>query len=291
MRVFRPFITCLLTLAPLCVAQDAEKKSPATEAAPAEKEGEDPEVPRDLLEDEHLREEYGVNSFTTPSIRKIFGQLDQLGTLPYDKLVRELPKEIPQDRTQVALSLGVLIGDGFLAVQSEKVSDLESVGRSVLKHAKVLSAGARVTEHARSLLDNSALGDWKGLRDELASTQKDVESEMVLLRDMEIAHLIAIGGWIRGMEIASAAALDPFTPDRAAVLSRLDLAEYFAVTLADLDPKYGKLPLITSLRDGLERVRALVDMPEGKVFAKDQVEKIHAEAKALVALLGNVAAK
>jgi len=193
-----------------------------------------PEVPDDLLEDDHLREEYGVNQFTTPSIRKIFGQLEALGSLPYEKLKRPLPKSTASDRSMVALSLGVLIGDGFLSVQTEKVSDLEDVGRAVLKHAKVLGAGARVTEHAKSLLENSALGDWKTLRDDLAGTQKDVEGDMVLLRDMEMAHLISLGGWLRGLQIASGTASDSFTPDRAGLLARTDLIEYLTAMLAAL---------------------------------------------------------
>ena len=41
------------------------------------------EVPEDLIGDEHVREEFGVNKFTTPSIKKLFEQLDDLGDLPY----------------------------------------------------------------------------------------------------------------------------------------------------------------------------------------------------------------
>ena len=36
-------------------------------------------IPDDLLGDEHVREEFGVNEFTTPSIRKLFEMLDGLG--------------------------------------------------------------------------------------------------------------------------------------------------------------------------------------------------------------------
>ena len=60
------------------------------------------EVPEDLIGDEHVREEFGVNRFTTPSIKKLFEQLDKLGELPYAELKRELPKSIPRDRTLVA---------------------------------------------------------------------------------------------------------------------------------------------------------------------------------------------
>ncbi|MES2705991.1 MAG: hypothetical protein V4726_05245 [Verrucomicrobiota bacterium] len=262
-------------------AEDAPKPETAPEpAAPGR-----PVVPDDLLEDDHLKEEYGVNQFTTPSIRKIFGQLESLGTLPYDKLKRPLPKSTASDRSLVALSLGVLIGDGFLSVQTEKVSDLEDIGRAVLKHAKTLGAGARITEHAKSLLENSALGDWKTLREDLAGTQKDVEGEMVLLRDVEVAHLISLGGWLRGLQIASGTAADPFSPEHANVLARADLLDYFSAVLAELNPTLQKRPHVKTLRTGMEELHALIDIPGGKAFTEAQVKAIYEKSSALVKLI------
>jgi hypothetical protein len=295
----RPFLTAIILTASAAVsatAQDsappAAEKSAKESAKPEEipKPEETPkadgtEVPEDLLEDQHLKEEMGVNEFTAPSIRKVFGSLDLLGQLPYEKLKREVPKSVPQERTRVALSLGVLIGDGFLSAQSEKVEDLEVIGRAVLRHAKALAAGARVAEHAKAILENSALGDWKTLREDLSATQKDVEAEMVLLRDVEMAHLISMGGWLRGLEIASTAALDPFSAERAAALSRKDIAEYFSATLADFEPKLKKLPHIGALHTGIDEIRALLDVPEGKPFEEAQVEKIHTRAVALIQLI------
>jgi hypothetical protein len=249
---------------------DADKAEADADA----KEEKEPGVPEDLLEDEHLREELGVNQFTAPSIRKIFGSLDLLGQLPYEKLKRDVPKSAPQERWRVAL-----------AAQSEKVDDLENIGRAVLRHAKVLAAGARVTEHAKAILENSATGDWKSLREDLAATQKDVEAEMVLLRDVEMAHLISIGGWLRGLEIASTTALDPFSAERAATLARKDLAEYFSATLADFDPALTKLPQIVAIRTGIDEIRVLLDLPEGKPFEQAQVQQIHDKAVALVKLI------
>lgn len=281
----------LAGLALPAAAQDtpppAPEKSDAPAAGPedAAKEEKEPEVPEDLLEDEHLREELGVNQFTAPSIRKIFGSLDLLGQLPYDKLKREVPKSVPKERWLAALSLGVLVGDGFLSAQSEKVDDLEDIGRAVLKHAKALAAGARITEHAKSILENSAVGDWKSLREDLSATQKDVEAEMVLLRDVEMAHLISMGGWLRGLEIASTAALDPFSAERAATLARKDLAEYFSATLADFEPELKKLPQITALHAGIDEIRALLDLPEGQSFEQARVQQIHEKAVALVKLV------
>ena len=285
--VLRPLAAALCCLAPpAAFSQAPPAAAPQTAPAkPAKAPEAKPEVPDDLLEDDHLREEYGVNQFTTPSIRKIFGQMEALGSLPYDKLKRPVPKNTASDRALVALSLGVLIGDGFLSVQTEKVSDLEDTGRAVLKHAKVLGAGARVTEHAKSLLENSALGDWKTLREDLAGTQKDVESDMVLLRDMEMAHLISLGGWLRGLQIASGTASDPFSPERAGLLARTDLLEYFTAMLAELNPTLQKRAYLKTLRAGLEEIRVLIDMPEGKPFEPAQVKSIYEKSSALVTLI------
>ena len=253
---------------------------------PHKKEASKPSaVPEDLLDDEHVREEYGVNRFTAPSIKKLFQDLDNLGTLPYDSLKREVPKGMPKDRTQIALSLGVLIGDGFLSVQAEKISDLEDIGRTILKMAKVLGAGYRVTEHTKAILENSALGDWKTLKEDLSKTQKDVEAEMVLLRDVDIAHLISLGGWLRGLELASTASLEPFSAQKAQILARHDVAEYFVFMLDSLQESMQKLPHIQKLKAGLIEIDQIVNLPEGKPLTKEEVLKLQKKAGELLAVI------
>lgn len=242
------------------------------------------EIPDDLLEDEHVREEFGVNSFTAPSIRKIFEDLDRLRPLPYDKLRREIPQGTPKDRTKLALGLGGLIADGFLVVESEKLLDLEQVGRALWKHAQVLGAGTRLSRHTKSLLEHSALGDWGGLKGELAKTQKDVEAEMVLLRDVDAAHLISLGGWLRAFQIASVASLEAYDPEKTRVLARVDIVEYFIGSLSTLEPQIFELPHIQALSAGLEELRLLLDVPESKAFSVAEVEAMRAKVDQLVAI-------
>ena len=102
---------------------------------------------------------------------------------------------------------------------------------------------------------------------------------------MLFRSLISIGGWLSGLHIASTAVLDPFSPERAATLARKDLAEYFSATLADIEPSLKKLPHIKALHAGIDEIRALIDLPEGKPFEKEQVQKIHDKAAALVQLI------
>jgi len=244
-----------------------------------------PSVPEDLLGDEHLREEFGINSFTTPSIKELFADLEGLGRLPYGKTKREIPRSVPVDRAVLAIQLGTLIADGFLVVTCEKVDALEEVGRSVLKHAKVLGAGNRVTRHAQSLMENSMTGDWRMLKDELAATQADVEAEMVLLRDVDMAHLIALGGWLRAFEISTVAAGSPYSEQKAQKLGRVDVVEYFLSSLESLAPEITGGKEIVAIREGLTELRDLIDVPEGKAFTVEELPVLEKKARSLMAVV------
>lgn len=214
------------------------------------------EVPEDLIGDEHVREEFGINHFTTPSIKKLFEDLDDFGELPYERLKRGIPKKIPRDRSLVALGLGNLIAEGFLIVQAEELTEIEKIGRAVLKQAKVLGAGMRVTRHTKSILENSVLGEWEELKIELSKTQADVEAEMVMLRDVDIAHLVALGGWLRSFEIAAITVSESYSEKKAGKLTRTDLLAYFLETLQGLEPKLRERAHIVSLSAGIEDILA-----------------------------------
>ena len=255
------------------------------------------EVPEDLVGDEHVREEFGVNRFTTPSIKKLFEQLDELGDLPYAKLKREIPKTISRDRSLVALGLGTLISDGFLIVQSEQIEELEDIGRAVLKQAQVLGAGKRVTKYTKSILESSVLGKWDKLKEELSKTQADVEAEMVMLRDVDIANLVALGGWLRALEIAAVTTSINYSEAKASKLSRTDVTAYFLETLQGLEPKLRQRVHIVNLTKELEILLAEMgghkpetenknqDQPSPKVLTQEETLSLSKAARKMMLII------
>ena len=251
------------------------------------------EVPEDLIGDEHVREEFGVNKFTTPSIKKLFEQLDDLGDLPYAELKREIPKTIPRERTLVALVLGTLISDGFLIVQSEEIEELENIGRAVLKQAQILGAGKRVTKYTKSILENSVLGKWDKLKEELSKTQADVEAEMVMLKDVDIANLVALGGWIRAFEIALVTTQKNYSVDKANKLVRTDLIAYFIETLQGLEPKLRERAHLIQINKELESILASLGGydPESENLqtnpspTKEEVAGLAKKARAILSII------
>ncbi|MGA0846008.1 MAG: hypothetical protein ACO3RV_05655, partial [Luteolibacter sp.] len=155
------------------------------------------EIPADLLDDPHFRQELAINEFTAPSISKLFDTLQFLMPLPLLETELELPDRMPMDRADLAMELGFLIADGFLIVQAEQLEKVEDLAAKLTRYGKALGAGDRVNRHAASLLDSARNKDVVQLKKELASTQRDVESELVVLRDADLAHLISLGGWVR----------------------------------------------------------------------------------------------
>lgn len=243
------------------------------------------EIPEELLEDEHLREEMGVNEFTAPSIRKIFDELKKLRPLPYDELKRPLPEQPPQDRSQLALVTGVILANGFFAVEAEQFFDLEPIGRSLLNHGKVLGSGTRVSSHMKSMLEKGAGGRWDDLKEELFQTQRDVENEMVLIRDVDAANLISLGGWLRALEIGCAASLNPYDPAKAALLSKLEIVEYFALNLETLEPRVQKGQIVSKIRTSLLEIQKKTTTPDGEILSEEEVRELYASVESLVDLI------
>jgi hypothetical protein len=196
-----------------------------------------------LTAEEYEREELGVNVYTAPSIERIFQQLDALRPLPFEQLQREFPKVSPANRERKGLIFGGLEADGFLVVEAERKSAVDDLGRVLLREARGLGVADRVTRHSASLTDLARRGEWLAGQRELIATQADVEQAMIQLRDQKMAHLISLGGWLRGLEISAAAIELNFSPQRANVLAQQDLVEYFAEELKTLPPALAHTPL------------------------------------------------
>jgi hypothetical protein len=229
---------------------------------------------------EHEREELGVNPYTAPSVAEIFQQLDDLKPLPYDQLKRDFPQATHAGREQMGMVFGGLVADGFLIVEAQKKNLVEDLGRVLLRQARSLGVGDRVMRHSASLTELGKKGDWQAVRRELISTQQDVEEAMTALRDQKMAHLISLGGWLRGLEICAGAVESNYTTDRAAVLWQRDLINYFAEELKTLPPAVAHKPLFEKIRAGVEAIRALLNRAPEKMSLED-VKTLHAQAKEL----------
>lgn len=236
------------------------------------------EIPPDLLDDPHVREELAINEFTAPSIARVFDSLDSLAPLPLGDHPRETPEKMPLNRADLAVELGFLIADGFLVVQVGELSKVEDFATQLTRYAKALGAGDKINSHAASLLESARAGDVDQLKKELSATQKDVEVELVTLRDADLAHLISLGGWIRALHVASGAVDKQFSDERAREVMREDIADYYSSIIGSLEPQIAERPNFVEMRNVLAGMRTAMLIEPGESPAEEDIAEIHQQA-------------
>lgn len=230
-----------------------------------------------LLEEsstQHMREELGVNPITAPTIRSLLNQLDQFRPIPLELIAQNKPDISFTNRMQTAIHFGTLVADGFMLTLAERSADVESIGRALLRQSHNLGVGDRLNRRSKSLLEKSSRGDWQGMRQELVQTQADIENAMMELRDEEIAHLISLGGWLRGFQLAATSTSQNYHPNRAQSLVNDDVMTYFIERLSTLHPRMRTTELASGIITKLSTLRELCRQTESRPPTKEEVEKM-----------------
>jgi hypothetical protein len=174
---------------------------------------------------------------------------------------------------------GGIVTDGFLVVESQKQNLVDELGRVLIREARGLGAADRVMRHSASLTELGRAGNWNAVRKEVIATQADVEQAMIDLHDQKMAHLISLGGWLRGLEVGSAAVEVEFSKERARVLAQPEVVDYFAEELTTLPPNLAHAPLFEKLRNGIKAIQASLSNPDAPSAA--EVKAVHAQAREL----------
>jgi hypothetical protein len=224
--------------------------------------------------DEHMREELGVNPITTPSIQDILKQLELFRPVPIELIDSAKRDATFNNRLQTAMHFGSLVADGFMLTLAERPKDVQDVGKALIRQARALGVGERLTKRSKSLLEYSDKGDWLGMRQELIRTQQDVETSMLELRDEEMAHMISLGGWLRGFQLGANSAVAAYTPNKAKVLGNAEIVEYFLDRLSTLHPRLKKTEFVKVLTERLMGILNLISENQGQVLTPEQVAKV-----------------
>lgn len=232
------------------------------------------ETPAEAVLDDYAREELGVNELTAPSIQRLFNELEVFKPVPVSLIAETDFERTFNNRFQTSLNFGALICDGFFAVVAEQKGLIQKVGRALLRQAKSLAVGQRLSTHANSLLELGTRGDWAELKLELIKTQADVEEAMVELRDEEMAHMISLGGWLRGFEIGTIVTAENYSPQRAAGLMKTDVMDYFLDRLSTLNPRLRNTELVNALVSRLEAIRKIAGDAGDRAPSKSEVAQM-----------------
>lgn len=209
-----------------------------------------------------------------PIPSEIFGVLEKLGNPDWKKEIVPSTKTKFTGRPDVALLLGAVVADGFLAVQAQDSTLVESIGREVLDLSKGLGVQDAVLPHCNAIQEAAKAKNWDAVRRELDATQRTVRETMEKMKDKALAECVSVGGWLRGTQVVTNIIMASYTEDKAELLNQPDLADYFyrnmEKSLAQL-PKSEKLIKISS---GLKEIRDLMVKSNG-VLKQDSVATVN----------------
>ncbi len=238
--------------------------------------GEVPAMFRDdaLLDDSHSNQELGINIYTAPSISKIFAQLDNLPAIPEEYVLRRRPESLPLDAGKLALEMGYLMADGFIAVRSGHMNDIKPIALDLSRYGKAIGVGEKMNAYSASLLEHAEKGQLEEFKRILASTQGAVNEELTALRDPDLAHLIALGGWIRALEASAVAIENKFAPAQAGAIFYPDAPAYFNEILQGLHPRTAKRLKVEAMSQLLCQLINEMSLADGEIPTPEKVRVI-----------------
>src|ERR1700735_1079878 len=200
-----------------------------------------------------------LDDIVVPLPSEVFNVLDKLGTPNWQEQLREPNIKNRGEREQIALLLGSVVAEGFVAVEAADKTRVKQIGRDVLELARAIGVESTVLARTNSIVTKADSGDWMTVRKELDGALTDVKNAMIQLQDAPLAHLVSLGGWLRGTEVLTAIVQKSYSPDGADLLNQPDLLRYFQQRLADMPPRMRNNPLVSRIQKGLDEISPLIN--------------------------------
>jgi hypothetical protein len=263
--------------------------SPTAQPAPSATPTATPEAPP--LTPQQMESADATDTFTVPTPGELFAALNKQVKPNWSAQYRGPINTAYSDRSQVALNLGGLIADGFVAVDAMDAQQVKNLGRDILGLAKNLGISKEILARGNSITEFADDNDWNSLKEELEATQNEVKQAMESLHDDELVTLVTLGGWIRGTEVVSDVVLNNYSEQNASILRQPYLVKYLQGKLDDLPPRTKDSVLIKAVSAGLEKIGGIVSFPRGATMSKDDVQRLHDTAAELVKVISSKAEK
>src|SRR5213596_3643968 len=215
------------------------------------------------------------DSITVPTPGELFAALGKPGKTNWSGQYREPIPVTYRNRAQIALNLGGLIADGFIAVEAKDSQQVKNIGSDIIKLAKALGVGEHLLGRGNSINEFAENNEWDTLQEELEATQNEVKSSMQSHSDQDLVILVTLGGWIRGTQVVSAAIMQNYDEQSAKVLRQPALVRLIQSKVDNISPQLRGEPLVKNVSQQLPGIEKLVSFPVGKAPSVDEVRKVN----------------
>jgi hypothetical protein len=216
-----------------------------------------------------------TDSFSIPTPGELFAALGKPGKTNWAGQYRGPLPVTYRNRAQIALNLGGLIADGFIAVEAKDGQQVKNIGADIIKLAKALGVSEKLLGRGSSINEFAEHNEWDTLQEELEATQNEVKSAMQSHADQDLVILVTLGGWIRGTQVVTAAIVKDYSENSARVLRQPALVHLMQSKINEISPELRGEPLVKDVSEQLGEIEKLVSFPPAKAPTVDEVRKIN----------------
>ena len=248
----------------------APPKSTPPPAAPPPPPPPPPQLPAD-----QLTHAIKTDALTIPTPGELFAALAKPGRINWTAQFRPPVSSTFRNRAQIALNLGGLIADGFIAVEAQDSQQVKNIGTDVIKLAKALGVSENVLSRGNSMNEFADNDEWDTLQEELEATQNEVKASMQTHRDQDLVILVSVGGWIRGTQVVTASIMQNYNQDCARVLRQPALVAFIRSKVNDISPELREEPLVKHVTDQLATIEKMVAFPPGGAPGVEDVRHLN----------------
>jgi hypothetical protein len=225
-----------------------------------------------------------VGNVVVPVPSEIFNVLDKLGKPNWTAVLRAPKGTVAPfgNQQQIALNLGTIIAEGFIAVEAGNTAAVKDIGKSVLSLSKALGVSKEVTSRANAIIAAADKQEWNQVRKELDGALSEVRGAMGSLGSPELADLVSLAGWVRGTEALCEVVDKNYSKDGADLLRQDMLLDFFDGKLRAMAGKKPATPLVPKLQEGLKTIRQLIGPSDSSEISAKSVKEVGETASGLV---------
>jgi hypothetical protein len=216
-----------------------------------------------------------TDTLSIPTPGELFSALSKPGNPNWATQYRGPIPMTFRNRAQIALNLGGLIADGFIAVEAQDSQQVKNIGTDIIKLAKALGVSENVLSRGKSINEFAENSEWSALQEELEATQNEVKTSMQSNKDQDLVILVSLGGWIRGTQVVSGAVMKEYSDASAKVLRQPALVSFIQMRVNDVSPELREEPLVKTVTAQLSDIQKLVTFSGTGTPTAEDVQKLN----------------
>jgi len=215
-----------------------------------------------------------VDSLSIPTPAELMVALNKVAKPNWQSKYRQPIPTNFSSRAQIALNIGGLIADGYIAVEAEDSQQVKNIGKDIIALAKCLAVSESVIARGNSIFEFAERNEWNTLKEELEATQNEVKLSLEQQHDSGLVYFVSIGAWIRGTEVISGWIADNYTPASAKLLRQPEIVALMQTKLNELPAKAKADPLVSDLIARLPELQNAVSFSSDKSPTQNEVKSV-----------------